>query len=68
MTFERIFYKITIGATIYGRRLALARGLLPSEYLRRVMPMVSYSDLFMFVDMLVSVITLIVLISSKTKK
>ena len=30
--------------------------------------MVSYSDLFMFVDMLVSVITLIVLISSKTKK
>ena len=30
--------------------------------------MVSYSDLFMFVDMLVSVITLIIVISSKTKK
>ena len=30
--------------------------------------MVSYSDLFMFVDMLVSVITMIIVISSKTKK
>ncbi len=30
--------------------------------------MVSYSDLFMFVDMLVSVITLILVISTKTKK
>ena len=30
--------------------------------------MVSYSELFMFVDMFVSVITLIIIICSKTKK